>query len=1092
MRSALRKQHQLFFGWVARLCALLTLVCPCLAAQLPVKIYTVNDGLPQDRIKHIVQDSRGFLWFSTAAVSRFDGQQFINFGINEGLPYRSVNALLETRNGAYWVATNGGGIARFNVAPSPLSQVWQAQPVGARFVVYGCGDNAASQRVNTLFEDRAGNIWAGTDNGLFWLRPGQAKFEQVAQAADFLNDRPLMVWAFAEDAAGSLWIGTNVGLLRRLPDGRMALCNNSPANTVRTVQTLLFDPQGRLWIGYRNGLVVLRPLLVTEVNVADKVPWRKLQRSAATGLSLPEIAGDALWLTAEDGLSADDVLALAQAPNGYVWIGSSLGLSSFDGRQLRRYTKEELPLRDSVQALAVDRAGYLWIGTNTSGVLKLSLSGFVRYGESDGLNDPYITRLGEDERGRLFAVGTQWQIYSFDGLHFTKLRPNLPARLLQTEQRLAFPILRDHLGEWWVSTNEGIYRFPRVADIHDLARVQPLAVYSERDGLIRTDTREMFEDAQGDLWFAVFAPGREILTRWERATGRFIRYGTAHGLPAHTVMSFADDGLGGMWFGFRDGGLARFANGQFTVLTAADGLPQGDVNALHRDRQGRLWAVISPDGFGQIENLSAARPRYVRHPTLNEAVGYIAGLSLIEDDVGRLYFYPGRGLARFDPQTNVLVHYGAADGTTNHMLRSGFRDRQGALWFGTEGSLLRLLPTPDRRAAPPAVFISALRVAGVEYNLPPGGALTLQLPDLVPEQRNLDIEFLGLSSGSGDLLRFQYWLEGADAGWSEPTEQRRIAYANLAPGSYRFTVRAIGTDGLLSQTDAALNFTILPPVYRRWWFIALVVATVLVALYSFERYRVARLLELEHVRMRIATDLHDDIGAGLSRIAILSEVAHGRLGTGDLRGRDHMMTIAGASRELLDSMGDIVWAINPQKEQLKDLLQRMRRFANDLLSARNITLRILAPDTEQDLKLGVDVRREVFLIFKEGINNLAKHSGATEAIVELQVDGRWLRLKIADNGRGFDAATLTAQAWQSDGNGLQSMRNRAKRLGGELQIVSTPGQGTTIHLHVPLQLHWWEEKPQPIDPRRRKLAETATAKPAQFSWLTRLTRLLRR
>ncbi len=234
------------------------------------------------------------------------------------------------------------------------------------------------------------------------------------------------------------------------------------------------------------------------------------------------------------------------------------------------------------------------------------------------------------------------------------------------------------------------------------------------------------------------------------------------------------------------------------------------------------------------------------------------------------------------------------------------------------------------------------------------------------------------------------------------------------------------------------------------------------AVYAFERFRVARLLELERVRMRIATDLHDDIGAGLSRIAILSEVAHGRLGTGDLRGRDHMTTIASASRELLDSMSDIVWAINPQKEHLKDLIQRMRRFASDLLTGRNIAFHFRAPESEQDLKLSADMRREVFLIFKESVNNLARHSGATEAEIELRIDRRWLTLEIRDNGRGFDA-----DAGRGDGNGLMSMRERARRLGGELQIASSPGQGAAISLRAPIHRHWWEERQPVEDPRRR-------------------------
>jgi len=242
--------------------------------------------------------------------------------------------------------------------------------------------------------------------------------------------------------------------------------------------------------------------------------------------------------------------------------------------------------------------------------------------------------------------------------------------------------------------------------------------------------------------------------------------------------------------------------------------------------------------------------------------------------------------------------------------------------------------------------------------------------------------------------------------------------------------------------------------------------TVAGAIYALERLRVSRLIELERVRMRIATDLHDDIGAGLSRIAILSEVGGQRLGTGDLRGREHMTVIAGASRELLDSMSDIVWAINPRKEHLKDLIQRMRRFASDLLSGRNIAFRFHAPEGEQDPRLGADLRRELFLIFKESINNLVRHSSATEVEIDLGIDRRTLSLRVQDNGRGFDPA-LNSQA-ESEGNGLRNMRARAVRLGGELEISSAPGEGTTVSLRVPLTRHSWFERSKPEDPRRRR------------------------
>ncbi len=1033
------------------------------AAQLPVRSYTTNDGLPQDRIKHIVQDSRGFVWFSTGGLSRFDGHRFFNFGQREGLPHRSINYLLETRAGAYWVATNGGGIARFNASGE------DAQPVSQRFTVYPCGDNPASQRVNVLFEDRNGVIWAGSDNGLFQLAPGESQFSRVMVEASFNADRPLMVWNFAENAAGDLWIATSLGLLRRLPDGRVAVCRYSPDETVRTVFALMFDPQGRLWIGYRNGLVVLCPLPVAETKPEEKTPWRTLRRADATGIKLPETTGDAVWLRSADGLAGEDVLAMTQTSDGRVWIGSSFGLSSFDGGRLRRYTKQEVPLNEGVSTLAADRSGYLWIGTNTAGTLRLSLSGFLRYGEQDGLKELYIARLGEDERGQVYAIAAQWTIYSFDGAKFRAVQPNLPARMLAMERRHNSPILRDHLGEWWVSTLEGIYRFPRVADAQDLAHVKPLAVYTERDGLARNDAFNIFEDAQGDLWFFVFAPGRDVLTRWERATGRFIRYGSADGLPLQTPVSFADDGAGGVWIGFRDGGLARFSAGRFTLLTAADGLPKGDVNTLYRDRSGKLWGMVTPNELGWVEELTSARPRFVRHPKFNSVVDYIAGMALLEDDVGRIYLYPGRGLVRFDPQTASVTHFGQADGASNHQLRAAFRDRQGSLWFGTEGSLLRLLPVAERTPAPPSVYISALNVAGVEYTVPPGGATELRLPELTPEQSKLDIEFVGLSSGSNELLRFEYKLEGADSDWSAPTDRRRISYANLSAGHYRFLVRALSADGLVSNAIGAVGFRILPPFYFRWWFLALAALALAALVYGFEQYRVLRLLEIERVRMRIATDLHDDIGSGLSRIAILSEVIRQRIGTGDLRIGQQIASINGASQELVDAMSDIVWAINPKKEHLTDLAHRCRRFASDMLSARNIELRFRAPGEEHDFRLGTELRREVYLIFKECINNLARHSLATLAEIELDADRRWLALTVKDNGRGFDPSAMHSRSSDADGdgNGISSIRMRAKRLGGTLEIVSDFGQGTVISLRVPMNQRHWLEKAETENPRLR-------------------------
>ncbi|HZN10132.1 MAG TPA: PAS domain S-box protein, partial [Blastocatellia bacterium] len=213
---------------------------------------------------------------------------------------------------------------------------------------------------------------------------------------------------------------------------------------------------------------------------------------------------------------------------------------------------------------------------------------------------------------------------------------------------------------------------------------------------------------------------------------------------------------------------------------------------------------------------------------------------------------------------------------------------------------------------------------------------------------------------------------------------------------------------------------------------------------ALRRSREERLAELEQVRRRIATDLHDDIGSSLTQISILSEVVRQRLDRRGAEVSEPLSMIAGASRELVDSMSDIVWAINPQKDHLQDLTQRMRRFAADSFTARGITFRLVLPAVEEDVRLGANLRREVFLIFKEGVNNMLRHAGCTEADVELTfADGR-LKLRLSDNGRGFETAR------GSDGHGLASMRDRAAGIGGQLALRSRPGHGTTLELDVPL------------------------------------------
>jgi len=346
--------------------------------------------------------------------------------------------------------------------------------------------------------------------------------------------------------------------------------------------------------------------------------------------------------------------------------------------------------------------------------------------------------------------------------------------------------------------------------------------------------------------------------------------------------------------------------------------------------------------------------------------------------------------------------------------------------------------------------------------LPEFGASMITGPELGPGQNNLQIEFSGLSLAAAESLRYQCKLEGAFAEWSAPFKERVVRYPNLAPGSYRFLVRAVTSDDAVDGAPAALSFTIKPPFWQRWWFQAMVLFLIAIPILAFAYYRRQRMLalraaeestrrsreerlaELERVRTRIATDLHDDIGSSLSQIHLLSEVARQRLAAGHQAVAEPLTMISSASHEVVRSMSDIVWAINPKNDHLSDLLHRMRRFASDVLAARDIELQFNAPEPDTDIRLGADVRREVFLVFKESVNNVVRHSQCTQAQIEFQVADQSILLVVADNGKGFDPGNC------NEGHGLMSLRERARSLGARLDVVSAEGAGTTITLRKEL------------------------------------------
>ncbi len=1011
-------------------CATIALLLACstlYAKRLPIRNYTTADGLASDQVLCIHQDSHGFLWFcTTEGLSRFDGYSFANYQTADGLPGNVVRQLIETRQGIYWIATTDG-VAHFD--PRGTGRT--------RFRAYPVGTDKGTPSV--LLEDSQGGIWCATTNsqGIFYLTPNDTAFHHV----DTAGVDPI-VNALLLDRRGALWMGTAGGLFRRDPDGSIHSYNTTDWLRGADIMALLEDRAGRIWVGTRIGLV------------------RMDDGSTPTRL-----------YGVKDGLPNRRVESLLETSEGKLWAGTADGLALWtpatpeDGREFQGYTPAQGLNAKAVGEMAEDRDGNLWMATFGSGALKMARNGFTTFTEADGV--PFVQSLAVSRQGELCALFREKdgaRIGRFEDGKFVDVKPAWPREITYFGWGRGQDLLQDNSGEWWVATGQGLARFAgsqghaRVSGSQGLSRyagkggsivglagAPPKAIYTRRDGLPGDEIFAIFADSHDDIWIGTIGVEKQDgMARWERSTGRIHAFSEADGLPAKPVPSvFAEDRGGNIWAALYHGGLARYRRGRFTVFGERDGV-SGFIQDLFVDSAGRLWVGTSSRGLFRVDDPAAERPHFT-------AYGTAQGLSssditaFTEDRWGRIYAATGRGIDRFSPQSDGLgrvQRFTIADGVAPGALDLAFRDRQDNLWFSTPLGLSQFVPAEDPIRSPPPVLVTGLSVGGAAQAVSDLGqpAVTgLRFPE-----RPLRVDYVGLGFQPGGTLRYQYMLEGADHDWSAPTDQRTVIYASLAPGGYRFLVRALAADGASSPQPAVVQFRILPPLWRTWWFLMACGTSVALLFYALHRYRVAQAVAVADVRTRIATDLHDDIGASLSQIAVLSEVA--RRGAGNGRNGAPLGEIAGISRELVDSMSDIVWAINPDHDRLSNLVYRMRRFATDLLGGQGIALQFRSSMADRDLRIGANVRRQIYLIFKEGIHNVARHSGAQHVEIDMDREGDALVLRIADDGRGFNVAA------ESEGHGLSSIRKRVASLGGEVEWQSGLDGGTVLRMRARLEV----------------------------------------
>jgi signal transduction histidine kinase len=547
------------------------------------------------------------------------------------------------------------------------------------------------------------------------------------------------------------------------------------------------------------------------------------------------------------------------------------------------------------------------------------------------------------------------------------------------------------------------------------------------------------------------------------------------------------EGREGLWAAFDGVGVARLTGNDAMWLTRREGLPTHFVRALHEDSEGNLW-------IGTMAGLSCWRNGAMStwttaHGLLNDAI-----LQILEDAAGRLWLGTRAGIMRVDKRDLRLVAdgrkpllevyaYGRGEGMLSVECSAGSspsaaRTADGKLWFPTAQGLVMIDPAKlgrNRSPAPP-VHIEEVRVDGKivaqpHVSPPPAASQSkIQNPKSRIEQlpattRRVEFIYTAPALATPERVRFRHRLEGFDADWTDAGPSRSAAYTKLAPGEYHFQVIASNNDGVWNETGHSWSFRVLAPFWKRAWFLSLagiVTAGGVGAMARFVsvrhlRRKLARLEEahaVEKERMRIAQDMHDEIGGKLSRISFLSDMACQNVLPSSDAGKQ-MDQVSETARDVIRTVDEIVWAVSPRNDTLDSAIHYICRHAEEFFELTPIELQLELPGEVPALRLSAEVRHNLFCAVKEALHNVLKHAQASEVHIKFAVRPVEFEVTVTDNGCGFEVADVFKVSGNGNpavhaGDGLLNMRERLESVAGRCRIESAGGRGTTVVFVIPL------------------------------------------
>ncbi|MGA8263524.1 MAG: triple tyrosine motif-containing protein, partial [Ignavibacteriaceae bacterium] len=471
----------------------------------------------------------------------------------------------------------------------------------------------------------------------------------------------------------------------------------------------------------------------------------------------------------------------------------------------------------------------------------------------------------------------------------------------------------------------------------------------------------------------------------------------------------------------------------------------------YKDSEGNLWFGTYGGGLNELipDQQNGSDPAFISYKHEQGLASNVV-YCILGDDAGNLWISTDNGLSMFNPKEEIFKNYDVTDGLQGNQFfwGAGYKGREGELLFGGTNGFNAFNPSDlKNNTHVPPVVITDFKVLNLPVEIGAEGSPLLKAISLTKEielsysQNVFSFEFSALDYSAPNKNMYAYIMEGFDKNWIYSGNRRFITYTNLDPGKYIFKVIGSNNDGVWNKTGTQLAIIISPPFWRTWWFLSSAVIIVGGMIYLIIYYKVKNLIGIERLRAKLAADLHDNIGSSLTEISILSEVISHKIDSADDNTKKSLKMISDNSRNLIDSMSDIVWLVNPKRDSLYDLILRLRDTYSELSSYTNISFRSENIKELEKISLSMEHRQHLYLIFKEAINNSINHSKCSQIILDASVKGKRLEMTLKDDGTGFEDTYI------SSGNGLSNMKERAKSIGGVLSIFSEQGNGTVVQFN---------------------------------------------